>query len=1085
MTGTLFGGEVSSSPPPSGVLDDQFFILSGSAAAIVGERGNDRVLMTGGTIAGAISGSQGADEIIIEGGVVGAVNGEGVTFFAGIEASQDDRIVVNGGTVTGAVSGGIGNDIVEVLSGSVGSVAGEDGNDSIAVSGGTVGGALAGGAGNDLYTLSGGTVGSVLDTAGDNTLVMPAGGTAAVAGTVIFGSGKDRIEIHSGSIAGHTDQGLGRDTFIMSGGEIASLDQGGELDVAVISGGRIIGAFNDGDDVTMTDGRIGTIDLKVANNIFRMSGGLVDGDVKANFQNDTLEFSGGRIGGTVNFGRGTNKITVSGGEIVGGVITGDGVDTFTALAGIISGPVNLGDGNNSATVAGGTMPSITTGVGTDTFAVSGGTVGDLASGAGDDALAWTGGSITGRFDGGNGSDTATIGAGADLTEIDLLDGGDDASVADGQIDILTFQGVVADLPNVANWEEAALTQGTQLNLGPGMTTFDAATTTIDDTSSLKAPPSSTDSAEITGDLDNAGVVDLSDGDADLDIGGDVDNSGKVDLSGGSAVVDIGGDLDNSGTVDLTDSEATVAVDGDLDNTGEIDLSNGSGSVDVTGDVDNPGALDLTESTGTVAVDGDLDNTGEIDLTDSTATIDTTGAVDNSGTIAAGGNATIATGDGLINDGLIDMTDGGTGNQLTVVGDVSGEGVIAIETDIKETSGTADTVDVDGSLTGDTELQIDNVGTPPVNPPAADLNVAVIAVSGNVDRPVRLNPPFGYEPIGPWRFEAATTDTPGGGQAVGLKPIYDGVDLAAIAPSAAGAIVSPEAIMATMGMYLPQIREREGQARTIVRNGWEGWFRAVGDAAWVEGAGYDVGYDQMTALTQLGWGYSGPSGFGGDLLKLGLTAGMSFGDWNGELRSASADLSVSSYAFGAYATWFQDESQKTGWYFDAIGQYSWYDFDLSLPVGAIAQYDGTGFGGSAEVGYLHPAGDWLIEPQVRLLYVNSAIGPYVGRDGLVVQDNNNDRLTGRLALRLSRDMPVGNAVLTPSLVAAVWQDFAGASDVMVGFRNFETNRPGTIGEVGLGVDFKANDRWSLFGQATLFAGASFWEVTGRAGFKVAY
>ncbi|AXK38165.1 autotransporter outer membrane beta-barrel domain-containing protein [Crenobacter cavernae] len=191
---------------------------------------------------------------------------------------------------------------------------------------------------------------------------------------ILFGSGNDALEVSGGSIEGHVEQGDGRDSLTLTGGAIVSLDQGGGLDTALVSGGRIIGAFNDGDFFTMTGGRIGSVDLKQADNEMRMSGGQIDGKVNAEQGRDLFELSGGTIGGMVDLGSGDNTARISGGAIAGQFVTGSGADRFVwDTAGTLGGTVSLGTGNDTATLARHTpaslaaSPLIDGGLGSDTL----------------------------------------------------------------------------------------------------------------------------------------------------------------------------------------------------------------------------------------------------------------------------------------------------------------------------------------------------------------------------------------------------------------------------------------------------------------------------------------------------------------------------------------------------------------------------------------------------------------------------------------------------------------------------------------------------------------------------------------------
>ena len=189
-------------------------------------------------------------------------------------------------------------------------------------------------AGDDTFICDSGTSPAGLtDLAGSNTLLFPGGGTGNLNGNVVFGAGADRIEMQSGMITGTVDQGDGNDTFDisagtvtgnvqqgsgiddfrMTGGQIQSLSQGDNLDTFFMSGGHIINFFEDGDQAVMTGGRIGRVNMKLDDNLFDMSGGVIDNNLVAGFGNDTIILSNGTIGGNISVSGGTDRVTVTGG----------------------------------------------------------------------------------------------------------------------------------------------------------------------------------------------------------------------------------------------------------------------------------------------------------------------------------------------------------------------------------------------------------------------------------------------------------------------------------------------------------------------------------------------------------------------------------------------------------------------------------------------------------------------------------------------------------------------------------------------------------------------------------------------------
>ena len=181
-------------------------------------------------------------------------------------------------------------------------------------------------AGPDAHICDSGTAPGLTDLSGDNTLTFPAGGTGVINGTVTFGSGADRIVMHSGRVTGAVVQGMGIDAFEMSGGEILSLQQGDGYDTFLMTGGTILGAFEDGDFAEMTGGTIGRVDMKLADNFFYLRDGRIHSNLVTGFGLDTIEISGGSVGGNISVSGGDDIIRLSGGSVGGEIRTSFGND---------------------------------------------------------------------------------------------------------------------------------------------------------------------------------------------------------------------------------------------------------------------------------------------------------------------------------------------------------------------------------------------------------------------------------------------------------------------------------------------------------------------------------------------------------------------------------------------------------------------------------------------------------------------------------------------------------------------------------------------------------------------------------------
>lgn len=320
---------------------------------------------------------------------------------------------------------------------------------------------------------------SLILTSGGNDRVTVSGGT--ISGVVTFGTRNDGFSISDGTVGGLVDQGSGQDSFSMTGGTIQALDQGADRDTAVIRGGRIIGAFNEGDVVDMSGGRIGSVNLRVGDNIMNMSGGSIDGLLNAEQGNDLLNLSGSAaIGGNVDFGNGNNTLNIAGGSVAGSLFTGAGSDALSwANAGTVGGGISLGAGNDSAALR------------------------NLAA--------------------------------TTIAEVDAFDGGA------GSDRLLFANASVAGISRLRNWETLDLSTGTRLNLDADLVIGDAGTgggtLNIDATSTLLISGARSlrpFGAGQFGNLNNAGYIDLSAGgavagDSLTVIGNYIGNGGQLHL----------------------------------------------------------------------------------------------------------------------------------------------------------------------------------------------------------------------------------------------------------------------------------------------------------------------------------------------------------------------------------------------------------------------------------------------------------------------------------------------------------------------------------------------------------------------------
>ncbi|AZO80213.1 hypothetical protein BLM15_23480 [Bosea sp. Tri-49] len=538
------------------------------------------------------------------------------------------------------------------------------GNDTLTVNSGTYSGGITGGAGTKTVTFAGGTIANYTNADGTSLITLPGGSTVTVTGGVTTDVGADRFEINAGTVNGAVSQGLGIDTFVMTGGTIGSLAQGDQRDSFLMTGGTIVGAFEDGDVATMSGGTIGRVDMKLDNNIFDMSGGRIIGNLVAGFGNDTITVSGGSIGGNISVSGGTDSVTVTGGAIGGEIRMSTGTDTFLWQGGgTIGGLIDMGDGNDTATLRNlgdahvSATQRITGGDGTDLLVLAG--AGPTAMNA----------SLVTGFERLNKIEPGTWTLSGSLTDFQTVNVQQGTLRLIGDNSAFTGQTIV---------DPAGILEGPALGITPTVTNNGLVRFTQPDVGTYAGVISGTGAVEKTG----AGTTILTG--ANTFTGGTTIAQGTLQLGAGGTSGSIVGNVTNNGTLAFNRSDA-VTFAGIISGTGAV-TQVGAGTTILTGNNTYMGGTTIAQGTlqlgagGTSgSIVGDVVNNGTLAFNRSDAvtfagTISGTGAVSQVGagtTVLTGTNT--YTGGTTIAQGTLQLGAGGTSG--SIVGNVTNNGTL--------------------------------------------------------------------------------------------------------------------------------------------------------------------------------------------------------------------------------------------------------------------------------------------------------------------------------------------------------------------------------------------------------------------------
>lgn len=156
------------------------------------------------------------------------------------------------------------------------------------------------------------------------------------------------------------------------------------------------------------------------------------------------------------------------------------------------------------------------------------------------------------------------------------------------------------------------------------------------------------------------------------------------------------------------------------------------------------------------------------------------------------------------------------------------------------------------------------------------------------------------------------------------------------------------------------------------------------------------------------------------------------------------------------------------YVDWVGQVSFLRNAYEAVDHSKETQSSWGFAGSVETGRPHVLrenehGRTILEPQGQLVYSYLKLQGIHGTDK-AVSHGGHGTLVGRIGVRLSRESynRQGVAHRTVYGVANIWQTFTNAYTVHIGQDALRGDYGRTIGELGIGAQWRTSDRWYVYG-----------------------
>ena len=176
------------------------------------------------------------------------------------------------------------------------------------------------------------------------------------------------------------------------------------------------------------------------------------------------------------------------------------------------------------------------------------------------------------------------------------------------------------------------------------------------------------------------------------------------------------------------------------------------------------------------------------------------------------------------------------------------------------------------------------------------------------------------------------------------------------------------------------------------------------------------------------------------------------------------INTTGYGLGVNATWLGND----GLYADAIGQFTFYDSDLSNKAGGNNQ--GWSSALSLEVGKRFDLGSgWSVVPQAQLSWTHVNFDSFTDIYGARNQLGNGDSLQGRAGVRVEKletwkDADNQIRRLQFYGIANLSYGFLDGTKIKVDGISFQQQEKRLWGEIGIGASYAWNDKWSVYGEA---------------------
>ena len=306
---------------------------------------------------------------------------------------------------------------------------------------------------------------------------------------------------------------------------------------------------------------------------------------------------------------------------------------------------------------------------------------------------------------------------------------------------------------------------------------------------------------------------------------------------------------------------------------------------------------------------------------------------------------------------------------------------------------------------------------------------------------------------------------------------------------------PEVNTRMMGQILRTLHERRSENPRTLHEQWQNkgypmsrviyahhqeddqypmWAKVIKDYGHHDGSRF--GYTLHTRGIQLGrdWNVKtkedGTTSFNGAYVAYQYGQAKFYDNFNTDDKGKQAtDLqtgtgAVRNLSLGLTRTKYGAHDQ----YIDWVGQVSLLRNAYEAVGHDREKQSGWGLAGSVETGRPYvlretERGRTILEPQGQLVYSYLQMHGIHGTDK-VVSHGGHGTLVGRIGARLSREKYNANGIASRTIygVANIWRTFTNAYAVHIGEDTLRGDYGRTIGELGIGAQWRKDDRWYVYG-----------------------